>query len=162
MIRYALECEEGHGFEAWFGSSETYDEQAEAQAIVCPSCGSVRVGKAPMAPYVGGPSEAPHPQAPKQAPRPKSYAMLRKLREEMTANAEDVGANSRKRRARSISRRWRPATSMARRRWKRPMSLPRKASPSARCRRCPRIRIEPMQRGRVQINLLLGVALLQP
>ena len=30
MIRYALACDEGHGFEAWFGSAEAYDEQADA------------------------------------------------------------------------------------------------------------------------------------
>ena len=55
-----------------------------------PACGSVRVGKAPMAPYVA--KRSPQPQAPERAPRPKSYAMLRKLRAEITANADYVGA----------------------------------------------------------------------
>ena len=81
MIRYALICEEGHGFEAWFGSADTYDEQAEAHAILCPACGSAQVNKAPMAPYVAKRrAETPSPPS---AERPKSYAMLRKLRAEV-------------------------------------------------------------------------------
>jgi hypothetical protein len=79
-----LICEEGHGFEAWFGSADTYDEQAEAHAILCPACGSAKVEKAPMAPYVAKrPAERPTP-AP--AEQPRSYAMLRKLRAELTAS----------------------------------------------------------------------------
>jgi hypothetical protein len=89
MIRYALICEEGHGFEAWFGSADTYDEQAEAQAILCPACGSAQVNKAPMAPYVAKRrAESPPPVS---AEQPKSYAMLRKLRAELTANSDYVG-----------------------------------------------------------------------
>ena len=52
MIRYALTCDKGHDFEAWFGSSGDYDVQIEARAVTCPSCGSADVTKAPMAPAV--------------------------------------------------------------------------------------------------------------
>lgn len=90
MIRYALACDEGHGFDAWFGSAEAYDEQEGAKAIPCPCCGSVRVGKVPMAPYVA--RGRPEPQAPEPVERPKPYAMLRKLRAELTAGADYVGA----------------------------------------------------------------------
>jgi hypothetical protein len=89
VIRYALTCEEGHGFEAWFGSSDTYDEQAEAHAIRCPACGSAQVKKAPMAPHVA--KRRPEPSAPPPADRPKPYGMLRKLRAELTANSDYVG-----------------------------------------------------------------------
>lgn len=89
MIRYALACEQGHGFDAWFGSADSYDEQAEAHAILCPNCGSASVSKAPMAPYVAKP-RAERPPTPK-AERPKTYAMLKKLRAELTANSEYVG-----------------------------------------------------------------------
>ncbi|MGA7371285.1 MAG: DUF1178 family protein, partial [Methyloceanibacter sp.] len=85
MIRYALACEQGHGFDAWFGSADSYDEQAEAHAILCPNCGSASVSKAPMAPYVAKP-RAERPPTPK-AERPKTYAMLKKLRAELTANS---------------------------------------------------------------------------
>ena len=89
MIRYALTCEEGHGFEAWFGSSDTYDEQEEAHAIRCPACGSAEVKKAPMAPYVV--KSRPKIPPPPPADRPNPYATLRKLRAELTANSDYVG-----------------------------------------------------------------------
>jgi hypothetical protein len=89
MIRYALACEEGHGFEAWFGSAASYDGQAEANAITCPSCGSARVSKAPMAPYVA--KRRAETSTPAPVERPQPYAMLRKLRAEFTANSDYVG-----------------------------------------------------------------------
>jgi len=89
MIRYTLICDRGHSFEAWFGSSRAYDEQAEADAVACPECGSTGVSKAPMAPYV--PKRGAEAALPRPAERRKSYAMLRQLREEMTANSDYVG-----------------------------------------------------------------------
>ncbi len=50
MILYDLRCRKGHVFEAWFRDSTAYDDQAEAGGIACPSCGSKKVEKAPMAP----------------------------------------------------------------------------------------------------------------
>jgi hypothetical protein len=52
MILYTLRCEAGHGFEAWFRNSSTYDAQAAGAEIACPVCGDTRIGKAPMAPAV--------------------------------------------------------------------------------------------------------------
>jgi hypothetical protein len=52
MIVYDLKCRKGHGFEAWFRDSAAYDEQAAAGKVTCPTCGSRRVEKAPMAPRV--------------------------------------------------------------------------------------------------------------
>ncbi len=63
MIRYALACDQGHGFDAWFGSSGSYDEQSEAHAIVCPACGSHAVSKAPMAPNLAKGVPAPKTEA---------------------------------------------------------------------------------------------------
>ncbi|HZW16543.1 MAG TPA: DUF1178 family protein [Brevundimonas sp.] len=54
MIRYALQCEHDHGFEAWFGTSADYDEQAAQGRVECPVCGSRRVRKQIMAPAVAG------------------------------------------------------------------------------------------------------------
>lgn len=54
MIRYALRCEHDHGFEAWFGTSADYDEQAARGLIECPACGSRAVSKQIMAPAVAG------------------------------------------------------------------------------------------------------------
>ncbi len=54
MIRYALQCEDGHGFEAWFGASADYDDQAARGLVECPVCGSHAVSKQIMAPAVAG------------------------------------------------------------------------------------------------------------
>lgn len=52
MIKYALVCDHAHEFESWFRSSEDYDMQAGSGLIECPSCKSMRVQKAVMAPSV--------------------------------------------------------------------------------------------------------------
>jgi hypothetical protein len=54
MIRYALRCDRGHEFEAWFGSAADYDRSAAAGENVCPLCGSTSVDKALMAPAISG------------------------------------------------------------------------------------------------------------
>jgi hypothetical protein len=50
MIRYALNCDEGHGFESWFQNSAAYDKQVKRSLVSCPVCGSTKVEKAMMAP----------------------------------------------------------------------------------------------------------------
>jgi hypothetical protein len=52
MIKYALQCEYDHGFEAWFASSDAYDQQVVAGQVACPHCGSLQITKAIMAPNV--------------------------------------------------------------------------------------------------------------
>lgn len=54
MIRYALICEQSHGFEAWFSTSLDYDGQVERGLVECPLCGSKSVRKQIMAPAVSG------------------------------------------------------------------------------------------------------------
>ena len=52
MIVFDLRCDEGHVFEAWFGSSATYEAQREAGQVACPMCGNTDIEKAVMAPRV--------------------------------------------------------------------------------------------------------------
>ena len=52
MIKYALKCEVDHDFEAWFPSSDGFDDQSRQGLVECPMCGSRQVGKAIMAPMV--------------------------------------------------------------------------------------------------------------
>ncbi|WP_332661106.1 DUF1178 family protein [Brevundimonas sp.] len=54
MIRYALQCEHEHGFEAWFSASADYDDQAARGLVECPLCGSRAVIKQIMSPAVAG------------------------------------------------------------------------------------------------------------
>ncbi len=62
MIKYALKCEVDHGFEAWFPSSDGFDEQSRQGLVQCPLCGSYKVTKAIMAPMVRTSKEIPSPQ----------------------------------------------------------------------------------------------------
>ena len=96
MIRFALTCEDGHVFDAWFSSGDSYDEQTEAGVIVCPDCGSVEVRKAPMAPAVlrgRGQTPAPENESLALAAGKQTYAFLKGLRAHLEANADDVGKN---------------------------------------------------------------------
>lgn len=111
MIRYALRCDNGHGFESWFASSSAYDRQAKQGLIECPRCGSAKVDKAIMAPQIARkkgrdrisePAAAP-PATPAPAAETDSSsslmlsqerelrAKLRELRDHITKVADDVG-----------------------------------------------------------------------
>ena len=52
MIRYALRCDKGHGFESWFQSAAAYDKVRAAGMVSCPECGSQAIEKSLMAPQV--------------------------------------------------------------------------------------------------------------
>jgi len=97
MIRYDLVCESGHLFDGWFRDSATYDQQADAGEIACPSCGATRIEKQIMAPAVPVKSNR-KPDLPRRmlggAADPKAVALMeavKKLREHVEANADYVG-----------------------------------------------------------------------
>jgi|TARA_R110002049_G_scaffold23781_6_gene84665 hypothetical protein len=52
MIRYALKCEAGHGFDSWFQSAAAFDSLSKAGHLSCAVCGSDDVSKSLMAPRV--------------------------------------------------------------------------------------------------------------
>lgn len=91
MIRYALKCDQTHGFEAWFGSSSDYDDQAARGLVECPFCGSRAVEKAVMAPSVSGTKRAA--PAPDVAAKVQSMMMeaAREVRAHVEANFDYVG-----------------------------------------------------------------------
>lgn len=90
MIRYALQCEHEHGFEAWFSVSSDYDDQAARGLIECPYCASRAVSKQIMAPAVAGTK--------KSASTPDAAAMqtmmmqaVREVRAHVEENFDYVG-----------------------------------------------------------------------
>lgn len=91
MIRYALKCDQTHGFEAWFGSSSDYDDQSARGLVECPFCGSRAVEKAVMAPSVSGTKKAD--PAPEVAAKVQSMMMqaAREVRAHVEANFDYVG-----------------------------------------------------------------------
>jgi hypothetical protein len=116
MIRYRLQCNKKHEFEAWFGSSTAYDRQAKRGQVECPQCGSKKVTKTLMAPGVAtrsgksagkpgelsqsreiaaAPAEAAVPMSPEAAERAnlqrKFLDVMREIRKEVETKAEYVG-----------------------------------------------------------------------
>ena len=119
MIRYTLNCEDGHAFESWFQNSAAYDKQAKRALVTCPVCGSAKVEKAIMAPRLSRaeaaepgeaqpiprpsmPASLPPPALPPAAPNKTPVAImspqerelrkkLKELREHVTKNADYVG-----------------------------------------------------------------------
>jgi hypothetical protein len=116
MIRYALNCDQGHEFESWFQNSAAYDKQAKRALVTCPVCGSAKVEKAMMAPRLANsdiaePRPSPANPAPPLQPAPmppippkNPVAMmlpperelrqkLKELRDHITKNASYVGTS---------------------------------------------------------------------
>ena len=94
MIVYNLRCAKDHQFEAWFRDSATYDEQAKAGEVVCPTCGSKKIAKAPMAPNISSSKSSgnPPPAEVKQAAEMMGKLReLRELRAAVEANSDHVG-----------------------------------------------------------------------
>jgi hypothetical protein len=68
MIVFDLKCEDqGHIFEAWFGSSSDYESQKARGLLACPMCGDAQVTKAVMAPAVSAKSNSRSVAAPESA-----------------------------------------------------------------------------------------------
>jgi hypothetical protein len=92
MIKYSIRCSEGHEFEAWFSNSAAYETQASGRQILCPSCGTDKVEKAPMAPnVVSGRTRGIQPEQVLSNPQGEIITMMRKLREHVAQNSEYVG-----------------------------------------------------------------------
>ena len=111
MIRYALNCDNGHDFDSWFANSAAYDKQAKRALVACPVCGSTKVEKAIMAPRLtrtdtiapptppaAPPLPAPAASAPAKtqmaimSPQERELrAKLKELRDHVTKNASYVG-----------------------------------------------------------------------
>ncbi|MHA1599384.1 MAG: DUF1178 family protein [Alphaproteobacteria bacterium] len=90
MIVYDLRCRKGHGFETWFRDSAAYDEQAAAGKVTCPTCGSRRVEKAPMAPRVAK-ARGTDSAAVDQGTETAMLRAVHELRRQVEKNCDYVG-----------------------------------------------------------------------
>lgn len=92
MIRYALICESGHGFEGWFSGSSDFEGQLARGLVECPVCGSKSVSKALMAPSVSTARKKDARQMlVAEAAQKEALAKIRAAVAEIKASAEDVG-----------------------------------------------------------------------
>jgi hypothetical protein len=105
MIRYALQCDRGHGFESWFQNSSAYETQVKRKLVNCPGCGSANVEKAIMAPQIVSKKaraveKAPTPTTDVAPPASTPLLMseerelrakLKELRDHIVKSADNVG-----------------------------------------------------------------------
>ena len=95
MIKFGLKCEDGHRFEGWFGSSDEFERQRLRGFVTCPACGSAKVEKALMAPSVSTSRSKAAVASEVQGKMMNAHAEMlghmRRLRDAVTKNAEDVG-----------------------------------------------------------------------
>ena len=110
MILFSLVCDNGHDFESWFASNDSYDFQIEHNLVSCPHCNVLKISKAVMAPAVarGGPKKGAARRSDKDGVQAKDApkqevaligengAELRKMAQELHARilaaTVDVGA----------------------------------------------------------------------
>ncbi len=103
MIKYQLQCDDGHGFEGWFPSSDAFDKQKKRGFVTCAICGINKVDRAIMAPSVARTDNATTvvpaefindiPQSLISDEERELRRRLAELRAEMIKDAEDVGEN---------------------------------------------------------------------
>jgi hypothetical protein len=121
MIVFDLECEHGHTFEGWFGSSDDFESQRTRGLVQCPMCDTKQVSKKLSAPRInlgamqpieqkGGSANASSevsiaPKAQNQAAlasklSPEAAQTMQKMQElwvemakHVVANTEDVGSS---------------------------------------------------------------------
>lgn len=101
MIRYALNCGQGHSFESWFQSGAAFESLMTSGHVTCPHCGDSNIEKALMTPRVsGGRTRSRQPTedagTDDEATPPEGArgdARMAALRRHVEANSDYVGAN---------------------------------------------------------------------
>ena len=97
MIRFSLVCDNGHEFESWFASNDSYEFQIDQDLVACPHCNSVKVGKAVMSPAVARKNREAAAEPMKQTVALVNDAggelrrLARELHEKIVAATVDVG-----------------------------------------------------------------------
>ena len=99
MIRYDLQCADGHTFDGWFSDSAGFDAQARRGLVSCSVCGSVKIEKQLMAPGIPARANAqrdaaqPVFSAPADPRAALMLKMMREMRQHVETSAENVGRN---------------------------------------------------------------------
>ncbi|MGR3661902.1 MAG: DUF1178 family protein [Paracoccaceae bacterium] len=101
MIRYTLRCSDEHSFESWFQSAEAFEKLNGSDMLNCPSCGSVDIEKAIMAPQIQTSHKMEAPDAADatntmhalSAPSSPAEAAIVELKKKIQENSEYVGGD---------------------------------------------------------------------
>jgi hypothetical protein len=140
VIKYSLNCDNGHGFEAWFKNGEDYETQKKRGFLECPVCGSSNVSKSLMAPSVATSRKREERAVTvSNARQQEIMGKMRELARELKKNSDNVGEKIRRRSTQDPFRRNPiPAPSTDRRHPKRGPNCWKKASNSCRFPTFPR------------------------
>ena len=91
MIKYTLNCNNGHEFDSWFSSSDSFEKLKKNGHLECALCSSKIVKKSLMAPSITPESEK------KKETLVSAQSALEKeikaLKHKIRTTAEDVGEN---------------------------------------------------------------------
>ena len=91
MIKYTLNCNNGHEFDSWFSSSDSFEKLKKNGHLECSLCSSKIVEKSLMAPSITPESEK------KKETLVSAQSALEKeikaLKHKIRTTAEDVGEN---------------------------------------------------------------------
>lgn len=88
MIRYTLNCNNGHQFDSWFSDSASFEKLREKGHLECAICSSKKIEKSLMAPVVT--PKKKETLVSKQSALEKE---IKALKQKIKATATDVGEN---------------------------------------------------------------------
>jgi len=93
MIIFDLACDNGHRFEGWFHSSDSFDSQLEEGLVSCPYCGSTELRRVPSAVHLTKATDVPVAASTAAiSPHGELLSAYQKLVSAIVATSEDVGA----------------------------------------------------------------------
>jgi hypothetical protein len=95
VIVFDLHCEQRHTFEAWFASSDAFEQQRVAQQLCCPYCPSRIIDKAIMAPRISPKGSGHHDMPTAETLLPKLAALQRNMLAGSTWVGDDFAGQAR-------------------------------------------------------------------
>ena len=88
MIKYTLNCNNGHQFDSWFSDSASFEKLRENGHLECAICSSKKVEKSLMAPVV-----TPKKKETLLSKQSALEKEIKALKQKIKATATDVGEN---------------------------------------------------------------------
>ena len=88
MIKYTLNCNNGHQFDSWFSDSGSFEKLRENGHLECAICSSKKVEKSLMAPVV-----SPNKKETLLSTQSTLEKEIKALKDKIKATATDVGEN---------------------------------------------------------------------
>ena len=94
MILYNLKCTNGHNFNSWFASAETFDKLSRLGQLSCEVCGCSEIKKDLMSPRLQtGSKNTKFKKNMLAKPNSEAEKILKDFKEKIEKNSENVGRN---------------------------------------------------------------------